>query len=297
MRKMRALCALLAITAVTAALVTAQPAQAVNSYNSRPAPERTEVGAYLVLADTDGDGVNDRFDWFCSGTMISPAVFLSAAHCAVDWPTGARFFVSLDQDVQGELDAAHALGLSGTAEADWFVANHHAVEGDAVYDPAYGKSQSDPHDISVIDFRDRAETPADVWDFTPAQLPTAGEFTQLGSRTLDTLPWEVVGYGTMEAERGGGPQTHPGGGARYEAPLGFNALTASWLRLGMNQSRGFGGACYGDSGGPNFTTIDGKLVLAATTITGDTPCYATNVAYRLDTPSARTFLAQFVTLP
>lgn len=45
-----------------------------------------------------------------------------------------------------------------------------------------------------------------------------------------------------------------------------------------NESRDLGGACYGDSGGPNFVTIDGKLVLAGTTITGDTPCYATNVA-------------------
>ena len=36
---------------------------------------------------------------------------------------------------------------------------------------------------------------------------------------------------------------------------------------------------------------------AATTITGDTPCRSTNVDYRLDTASARGFLAQFVTLP
>jgi hypothetical protein len=65
----------------------------------------------------------------------------------------------------------------------------------------------------------------------------------------------------------------------------------------MHESHGNGGACYGDSGGPNFVTIGGALVLAATTITGDVPCYATNVVYRTDTTSARTFLAQFVALP
>jgi hypothetical protein len=58
----------------------------------------------------------------------------------------------------------------------------------------------------------------------------------------------------------------------------------------------FGGACYGDSGGPNFVTIDGNLVLAGTTITGDNPCYATNVAYRTNTDTVRDFLGQFVTL-
>ncbi len=33
------------------------------------------------------------------------------------------------------------------------------------------------------------------------------------------------------------------------------------------------------------------------TITGDSVCRATNVAYRLDTESARSFLAPYVTLP
>jgi hypothetical protein len=38
-------------------------------------------------------------------------------------------------------------------------------------------------------------------------------------------------------------------------------------------------------------------VIAATTITGDSSCRSTNVDYRLDTPSARSFLANFVSLP
>jgi hypothetical protein len=37
--------------------------------------------------------------------------------------------------------------------------------------------------------------------------------------------------------------------------------------------------------------------VAATTITGDLMCRATNVDYRMDTPSARAFLGQYVTLP
>ena len=38
-------------------------------------------------------------------------------------------------------------------------------------------------------------------------------------------------------------------------------------------------------------------ILAATTVTGDFMCRATNVDYRLDTASARSFLGQFVELP
>jgi hypothetical protein len=37
--------------------------------------------------------------------------------------------------------------------------------------------------------------------------------------------------------------------------------------------------------------------VVALTVTGDSVCRATDVDYRLDTPSARDFLRQFVTLP
>ena len=171
---------LLTCLAGALSLAIATPAAAINSYNASPAPERTEVGAFLVLYDRNGDGTPDRFDWFCSGAMISSDVYLTAAHCTTDWPDGARFYVSLDEDVQGELDHAAGMGLSGTAEANWFVTHDHAVEGDAHWDPAYGHSESNPHDVAVVDFSDRAKTPADAWSFTPAQLPSANELGQLG---------------------------------------------------------------------------------------------------------------------
>lgn len=67
----------------------------------------------------------------------------------------------------------------------------------------------------------------------------------------------------------------------------------------MNPARGDGGTFYGDSGGPNFlgAGADETNIVAAITVTGDFMCRSTNVVYRLDTESARTFLSQFVTLP
>ncbi|MFN2626594.1 MAG: hypothetical protein ABR520_10995, partial [Mycobacteriales bacterium] len=75
----------------------------------------------------------------------------------------------------------------------------------------------------------------------------------------------------------------------------LNSTNPAWLRISMNPSTGNGGTCYGDSGGPNF--LGTSAVIAATTITGDAVCRSTNVVYRLDTASARTFLGQFVALP
>ncbi|MGH3462447.1 MAG: trypsin-like serine protease, partial [Kribbellaceae bacterium] len=276
---------------------TTTQAVAINSYNATPAPERTEVGAFVALWDNTGDGVPDRFDWVCSGTMVDDDTYLTAAHCTDDWPAGTRFYVSLEQDFQSLLDAQVAAGRTPQQQADALLAAEKIVQGDPHQDPAFPGSSADSHDIGVIDFADRAKTPQDVWNFTPATLPAAGQLSTLGARALDALSWTVVGYGTQEAVNGPGGQTHPGGGVRMKAPVDFNALNKAWVRLSMIEPQGNGGACYGDSGGPNFVEIGGELVLAATTITGDTPCYATNVVYRMDTTSARTFLASYVDLP
>ncbi|MEU1572178.1 trypsin-like serine protease [Streptomyces collinus] len=284
----------LAVTAAACAtvLATALPSSAINSYNAAPAPERTEVGALVATWDADGDPATpDRVDWVCSGTMIDADTFLTAAHCTTDWPDNVRFYVSLDQDVQAGLDAA-AKKYPGDPAAQ---AAAVAVPGTAHSHPDYPGPASDTHDISVVQLS-AAQVKA-RWSFTPAVLPTADQLGKLGPQGLNDTDWLVAGYGTQEAVNGPGGQTHPGGGVRMKAPVTFDALNASWARLAMTAPQGNGGACYGDSGGPNFATIGGKSILAATTITGDTPCYATNVTYRLDTPGARAFLSPFVKLP
>jgi len=63
----------------------------------------------------------------------------------------------------------------------------------------------------------------------------------------------------------------------------------------MNPSTGDGGTCYGDSGGPHFLGETDMVV--SLTVTGDAPCRAMDTTYRVDTESARSYLAPFVTLP
>lgn len=300
--------ALAALAVAALALLTAAPATAINTYNAQPAPERTEVGAFVGLYDRDGDGFLDRFRWYCSGTMVDDDTYLTAAHCTTGGLPDDRYFVSLEQDVQGLLDAYDedngpvptdpaALEVYLETKTQHFIDQGWVAEGTPHQDAGYPGTGADSHDIGVLDFADWDTTPQDVWDFTPATLPTAGQLDAVGSRALDAADWWTMGYGTSEAVRGPGGQTHPGGGVRMKALVDFNALNPTWVRLAMNASRDLGGACYGDSGGPNFVELDGRLVLAATTITGDVPCYATNVAYRTDTESARAFLAPFVALP
>jgi Trypsin len=284
-----------AVCALTgSALTLSVPAAAISSYNSSPAPERHEVGALVAQYDHDGDASTpDRVRWVCSGTMISEDVYLTAAHCTTDWPAGTRLGVSLAQDTQAAITDASAAGLSGSA-----LFRAVAVEGTPHSHEAYPGNASNSYDVAVLTFDTAAAAELERWgDFTPARLPTAGQLDELGPRGLERLDYQIVGYGTQEAQRGPGGHRHTGGGERMKAPSSFNALNSAWLRLSMIGAQDNGGACYGDSGGPNFARVDGDLVLFGTTITGDTPCYATNVTYRMDTPVAREFLDDYVDLP
>src|SRR5258705_4507198 len=78
---------------------------------------------------------------------------------------------------------------------------------------------------------------------------------------------------------------------RMYAFSSFNALNNGYIRLSQNPAKGDGGTCFGDSGGPDFLSVNGERILVAITITGDSVCRATNVDYRLDTISAQSFLA------
>jgi hypothetical protein len=291
---------LAAIAAVATIIATASTTAAISSEFSSPAPERTEVGFLGVAVDVDGDGTIDVLDGYCSGTMIDSDTFLTAAHCTDNFSSGQRFFVSLEEDVLSVLIAG--AGLPPDEFIELGLTNGWIVEGDMYRDPRFSggpefPNASDQHDIAVIDFADRETTPADMWTFTPATLPSAGLLDEIGTRALDGADWWVVGYGAQEAARGPGGLTFPGGLVRLKAQLEFTALRSSWVQLAMNAARDLGGVCYGDSGGPNYVDVDGALVLAAITSWGDQPCYAIAVQYRTDTPPAREFLADFVDLP
>jgi hypothetical protein len=215
------------------------------------------VGA-LLAQQAFSDGTWEE----CTGTLIAPNVFLTAAHCDEGV---SRVDVTFDS----VYTASSGTTYSGTWHAD----------------PAYNKSQSDPHDIAVV-VLDKAPK-----GIKPAQLPKAGSLSSLGVND----PITSVGYGAQSVSSGPGGHVFHYADIRYVAVGSVNSITPSWVRASMNPATGDGGTCYGDSGGPNF--VGDTNVIAGTTITGDFYCRATNVDYRLDTPSARAFLAQYVTLP
>lgn len=251
--------------AVAAALlIPAVPAFAIT--NGQPDGSlHPEVGA-LIADQAYSDGT-----WaYCSGTLVSPTVLVTAAHCGDPGQTTARV----------SFDAQYVAGKSKL------------YVGRFIPDPSYQQKQSDPYDIAVVVFSKA------VQGITPATLPAAGLLDRMKQQgTLQTSAFTAVGYGSLNPENGPGGKTYIYTDTRNFATGSFNSLTGAWLKLSQNASTGNGGTCYGDSGGGDFLGGASSQLLVANTITGDTACVSTNVDYRLDTPSARAFLGQYVPLP
>jgi V8-like Glu-specific endopeptidase len=251
---------LLAAAAALVVLAFAAGAAAI-TYGVPDGNGHPEVGA-LLAQQAYSDGTWEE----CSGTLIAPRVFLTAAHCDEGV---SRVAVTFDTSY----DAATGTTYWGTWHAN----------------PNYNQAQSDPQDMAVV-VLDKA-----VKGIAPARLPAAGSLSGLAGDQQFTS----VGYGAQAVTNGPGGKTFHYADARYVSTGTLNSINPAWLRISQNPSTGNGGTCYGDSGGPNFLGAGSSEtnIVAGTTITGDTPCRSTNVDYRLDTDAARAFLGQYVTLP
>jgi hypothetical protein len=229
------------------------------------------VGA--LMFDFDKDGITGG-DVMCTGSLITPTVFLTAAHCVVtQWtPKGSQFYVTFAPDL-------YAKGLKVVAATGY------------VYDPQYGHDQANLHDLALIFIPESATK-----GMTPLRLPPAGALDLLAAQgKLSKTLFVNVGYGVNATQTG-----LPGfmyDGKKSMSKSEFMGLQPTWLGLLMNVSAtGEGGDCYGDSGGPKFLDGDPTMIFATVT-TGDSNCRATTWDWRLDTPEARGFLGKYVPLP
>jgi secreted trypsin-like serine protease len=248
-----------------AALVAAGSAYAITN-GQHDGNAHPNVGAMMAFDDPSQPTTLQEV---CSGTLVAPTVFLTAAHCT-------DFL----------LNDLHTTTVFVTFNTNSAAGPY--IQGTMVQDPLYNpKPAQNGNDIAVILL---GSAPQGI---TPAKLAPVGLFDAMkANKTLmQSSAFTAVGYGDGNRQVGGGQPTFAFDGFRGNATSFFNALTGSWLRLTQSASVGAGGTCYGDSGGPNF--IGTSNTIAATTISGDTPCRSTNVDLRMDTQSAQDFLAQF----
>lgn len=249
---------LLAFATMAAAVCMFSSVALAITYGKADGQRHPEVGA--LVGTFDGTSYP-----YCSGTLISRTVFLTAAHCDL-----GKKRVAVTFDNKYETDSVLYKGT--------FHGN-----------PLYPGATNDPYDIAVVVFDEP------IKGIDPARLPAQNRLGDLAQGKKFTS----VGYGSQEVTNAPGGHQFVYRDVREYSVGELNAVTPSYLRISQNPATGDGGTCYGDSGGPNFLGAGASEtnIVASTTITGDANCKATNTTYRLDTRSARTFLKDYVSLP
>ena len=271
MRRITYFLILFAATFIGTMLITSSRVNAITYGYVDSKNTYSNVGAFIVKSPTG------EIYPICTGTLITPNVFLTASHCTQYFtselaPQGYTAYVSFDGSIPfGDLTSSKTKLL--------------AVQT-VVTNPNYNQSQSDSGDIGVLILQ------SNVKGITPATLPSCGLLDQLVAQNgLKSAVFTAVGYGLQNRVVGGGMPYFQDRNPipRMYAFSSFNSLNGGYLRLSQNPATGNGGACFGDSGGPNFLSLNGQQILVAITITGDAVCRSTNVVYRLDTASAQAF--------
>jgi secreted trypsin-like serine protease len=255
----------LVLVAVLATALSASTAQAITYGTVDANNTYSYVGGLVTDLNRFGETVEPFV--YCSGTLISPTVFLTAAHCDNSDRTG-NDIACVTFDV--------TLADKSKLYCGTFIAS-----------PYHSQRQSDPNDLAVVVFDKpiRGITPATVVQevgYLDA-LVASGELNQ-------STQFLSVGYGGTEFTNAPGGPTAQYLDTRMYAWGTFNALGPGYLRISQNPATGSAGTCYGDSGGPQF--LDGVLV--SITVTGDVLCKSTNVVQRLDTELAQQFLQQYI---
>lgn len=265
---------ILAISLVTASLLLSPKASAITYGFVDTNNTFRNTGAFIIKSPTTG-----QIFPICSGTMITDNVFLTASHCTIFYqqdlaPQGFVAYVSLDQSIP--------FGALTSTKTNLLPVAH------VVTNPNFNQSQGDSGDIGALILQ------RNVRGITPAVLPSCGLLDQLSAQNgLKNAVFTNAGYGLQNRVVGGGvpffQDINPV--PRMFSFSSFNSLNGAYLHLSQNPSTGNGGTCFGDSGGPNFMSLNGQQLIVSITITGDSVCRSTNVDYRLDTLSAQGFLA------
>jgi hypothetical protein len=203
----------------------------------------------------------------CSGTLLSPTVFLTAGHCTEGASSAQVWF---EPDVTADLGYPYEGGTTGTPYTH----------------PDFVWSIPNTSDLGVV-----------VLD-EGVYLDTYGVVADAG--TLDALATQrgrretrftVVGYGLQEIR----PQVLSER-TRLQASVRLvnlrSALTDGYNIHHTNAQGTGGGTCFGDSGGPVFQG-DSNVIVGVTSFGLNANCVGGGFAYRTDIATSQNFIYSF----
>jgi secreted trypsin-like serine protease len=216
-----------------------------------------------LLAFYDSEGV---YMHRCSGTLLSPTVVLTAAHCTQGTATAYAYF-SVDVPDDFRENPTGALGTTFTH-------------------PAFSTNLR--NDVGVVVLGESVNV-----NVSPTLAPE-GFLTDLkDAHEIQDDTFVAVGYGLLD---GFPPPRLVDNESRWFATSPYQGLKKNNLHLFQNPvPDGAGGTCFGDSGGPHFW--NDTLILVSVTSWGDANCRSNDQTQRTDIASVLDWLEGFGVSP
>jgi V8-like Glu-specific endopeptidase len=228
----------------------------------------------MVAQDAKGNPL-----WRCSGTLLSPTLFLTAGHCT-------------------EAPAAHAEIWFAADVQSGVPANGYPYKGD-VGGKTYTHPQFNPdafylYDLGVVVL----DKPMKVGKY--GALPKQDQLDKLATeRGTQDVTFTAVGYGLQQSFPDAASWKENNQKVRMLATPQLLQINTGFTGDGsllLSNNANTGGTCFGDSGGPNF--IGNSNVVGGVTSFGiNGNCAGTGGVYRVDRADDLTWLATFGVTP
>ncbi len=233
----------------------------------------------LLLMEVDGAPA-----YRCSGTLLSPTVFLTAGHCSGlggDSPGGE--FSGMRVFTESDIQAGQKAGTN-----NYPYAGPNAVEAVAwKTHPLYGTAPFYYHDVGVVILKKPG-----IKLSRYATLPQADVLDAMAQqRGQQDLTFTAVGYGLQQsspvAVHNSALKTRMFATPHLDA-INAPGMTGDFSML-LSNNAATGGTCFGDSGGPNF--IGSSNVVGGVTSFGlNGNCGGTGGVFRMDRQNVLDFV-------